>query len=85
MSVPIELISPITCEHIVLFKMCELRNGFPYTPCWYDVPVIAQDNFKHYRQFKKKKHNKAILALHFIHGRKEYNSIISPYLCKYHH
>jgi hypothetical protein len=52
-SVHIELISLITCEYIVLFKMCELRNGFPYAPCWYDVPVIAQDNFKHYRQFKE--------------------------------
>jgi glycerol-3-phosphate responsive antiterminator len=32
----------------------------------------------------KKKHNKAILTLHFIHGPKEHNSFISPYLCKYH-
>jgi hypothetical protein len=32
-----------------------------------------------------KKLNKAILALHFIHGPKERNSIISPYLCKYHY
>ena len=30
-------------------------------------------------------HNKAILALNFIHGPKECNSIISPYLYKYHH
>ena len=27
-----------------------------------------------------KKHNKAILALHFIHGPKERNFIISPYI-----
>jgi len=52
-SVHIELISLITCEYIVLFKMCDLRNGFPYTPCWYDVPVTTQDNFKYYRQFKE--------------------------------
>jgi len=32
----------------------------------------------------KKKHNKAILMLHFTHGPKEHNSFISPYLCKYH-
>jgi hypothetical protein len=31
-----------------------------------------------------KKHNKIILALHFIPGPKERNSIISPYLYKYH-
>jgi hypothetical protein len=30
------------------------------------------------------KHNKAILTLHFIHGPKEHNSFISPYLCTYH-
>ena len=52
-SVHIELISLITCEYIVLFKMCELRNRFPYTPCWYDVLVTTQNNFKHYRQFKE--------------------------------
>jgi hypothetical protein len=52
-SVHIELISLITCDYIVLFKMCELRNGFPYSPCWYDVPVTAQDNSKHYRKFKE--------------------------------
>jgi hypothetical protein len=40
-SVHIELISLITCEYIVLFKMWELRNGFPYTPCWYDAPVTT--------------------------------------------
>ena len=51
-SVHIELISPITCEYIILFKMCEPQNGFPDAPYWYDVPVIAQSNFKHYRQFK---------------------------------
>ena len=51
--VHIELISLITCEYIVLFQMCELRNGFPYTPCWYDVLVTTQNNFKHYRQFKE--------------------------------
>jgi hypothetical protein len=50
-SIHIELISLITCEYIVLFKMCELRNGFPYAPYWYDVPVTAQDNSKHYRKF----------------------------------
>ena len=32
-----------------------------------------------------KKNNKAILALHFIHGSKERNSIIYLYLRKYHH
>jgi hypothetical protein len=53
MSVHTELISLITCEYIVLFKICELRNRFPYAPYWYDVPVTAQDNFKHYRQFKE--------------------------------
>jgi len=52
-SVYIELISLITCEYIVLFKLCELGNGFPYTLCWYDVPVTTQDNFKYYRQFKE--------------------------------
>jgi len=40
-SIHIKLISLITCEYIVLFKMCELRNEFPYTPCWYDVPVTT--------------------------------------------
>jgi hypothetical protein len=47
-----ELISPITCEYIVLFKMCEPQNGFPYASCWYDVAITTQDNFKHYKQFK---------------------------------
>jgi hypothetical protein len=63
--------------------MSEPWNGFPYALCWYDVLVIAQGNFKHYRQLKKK-HNKAILTLHFTHGPKEHNSFISPDLCKYH-
>jgi len=27
-----------------------------------------------------RKHNKAILTLHFIHGSKEHNSFISPYI-----
>jgi hypothetical protein len=53
MFVHIELISLITCEYIVLFKMCELQNGFPYAPCWYDVHVTTQDNSKHYRKFKE--------------------------------
>jgi hypothetical protein len=32
----------------------------------------------------KKKHNKAILTLHFTYGSKKHNSFISHYLCKYH-
>ena len=32
--------------------MYEPQSGFPYAPCWYDVPVTTQGNFKHYRQFK---------------------------------
>ena len=32
--------------------MSEPRNGFPYAPCWYDVPVKTQGNLKRYRQFK---------------------------------
>ena len=59
-----------------MFSKCEPQNEFPYAPCWYDVPVTTQDNFKHYRQFKE--HNKKILALHFIYRLKERNSIISP-------
>jgi hypothetical protein len=53
MSVHAELISPITCEYIFIFKMCEPRNELPYAPYWYDILVTAQGNFKHYRQFKK--------------------------------
>jgi hypothetical protein len=48
MSVHTELISLITYDYIVLFKMCEQRNGFPYALYWYDVPVTTQGNFKHY-------------------------------------
>jgi hypothetical protein len=59
MSVHAELISPIICEYIILFEMCEPRNEFPYAPYWYDVPVTTQGNFKHYRPFKK--HNKTRL------------------------
>ena len=32
--------------------MYEPQNRFPYAPCWYDIHVIEQGNFKHYRQFK---------------------------------
>jgi hypothetical protein len=53
MSVHAELISPIICEYIILFEICEPQNEFPYKPYWYDVPVTTQGNFKHYRSFKK--------------------------------
>jgi hypothetical protein len=32
-----------------------------------------------------RKHNKAILMLHFIYEQKEHNSFISTCLCKYNH
>jgi len=34
-----------------VINTCELRNEFPYVPCWNDVPITTQGNFKHYRQF----------------------------------
>ena len=68
MSVHVELISPIICEYIILFEMCEPRNEFPYAPYWYDIPVTTQGNFKHYRPFKK--YSKTRLKSHFIHGPK---------------
>jgi hypothetical protein len=35
-----------------IYKMCEPQNGFPYAPCWYDIPITTQGNFKYYKQFK---------------------------------
>jgi len=77
-SVHTELISPITCEYIVLFKMCELRNKLPYAPCWYDVLVTAQGNSSIISNLRK--HNKTILTLHFINEPKKHNSFISPHV-----
>ena len=83
MFVHTELISPIICEYIVLFEMCEPRNNFHTHHV--GMMSLLQHNVISSIIGNLRKHNNTILTLHFIHGPKELNSFISPYLYKYHY
>jgi len=82
-SVHTELISPVTCEYIFFskYESCETDLLMHYV----GITSLLQHKVISSIISNLRKHNKAILKLHFIHGPKEHNSFISPYLCKYHH